>query len=396
MQKPLLQKNALLITQLCLMVLIGRVAFDIYVPALPVISHQLQSNADQISLTMSLFSLGFGLSQLIYGPLSDRFGRRYVVLFGFLVFIGGSFFASMVDSITQLYWARFIIGCGAGVGVVISRAMARDLYVENALAKVCAIQSLILTLGLFIAPILGGYLLNWFGWRSQFLTLSIFGIMCLALFLYHLPETNQAINSKKAALPVIQRYVSFLQDKVFMAYAVIVGLSFAGLVAYFQLSTFIFQRQFEMSAISYGWLSLVIVVAYIIGTLGLEQDLKSKSLAQVVKKGCCYMAVGSLILLTAYACHWTPISVILFTTMLYVYGLRLIMPSATSICLSRYAKGAGSASALLGAIIMLLSAAVSALLGMFNCNSILLLGLTYLALAGLSFLALNLSKNAQS
>lgn len=383
-QQSLVQKRFLIVTQLCLMVLIGRVAFDIYIPALPVISHQLQSSHDQIGLTMSLFSLGFGLSQLIYGPLSDRYGRRYVVLFGFLIFIGGSFWGSYVDSITQLCWARFIIGCGAGVGVVISRAIARDLFVESALAKVCALQSLFLTLGLFAAPVLGGYLLNWFGWRSQFLILSMFGVICLAFFVCHLPETNPSIKSNKKAMPVIKRYAKLASDVTFMTYAVVVGLAFAGLVAYFQLGTFIFQKQFHMSAISYGWLSLVIVLVYIFGTVSLKQELKTNSLEKVVFKGSCYMVVASVILLLGYCFNWTPISIILFTTMMYVYGLRLIMPSATSICLSRYGHGAGTASALLGAVIMVISALVSSALGLFALNSILLLGVCYLVLGVLS------------
>ncbi len=374
------RSQALIIIQLCLMVLVGRVAFDIYIPALPTIQHELQSNSGQIGLTISLFTLGFGLSQLFYGPLSDRYGRRLVLLFGFLIFIFGSSLAYKVSSITELDLARFIMGCGAGVGVVISRAIARDLFKDNALAKVCATQTLVLTLGLFAAPLLGGYLLTWFGWRSDFIVLIVLGFVCLGLFLFYLPETNKQTKANRSLLVNVKHYGLLVADRHFMLYACVVGLSFSGLVAYLQLGTFIFQQHFLMSAKDYGWLTLFIVAAYIIGTVSMHYELKTKTLHKIVEKGSWLMSVSGVIMLVGVFTEFTPISMILFSTMLYVYGLRLIMPTATSLCLSPFAKNAGTAAALLGAIIMVISSAVSYLLTLFHAKPIMLLGGVYLVL----------------
>lgn len=380
-----LKSNHFLLTQLCLLVVVGRVAFDLYLPALPLIQQQLQGSRQHIQLTISLFSFGFGISQLFYGPWSDRFGRRRALFIGMLLFLIGCMASCWARTLTQLIWARLVMGLGVSSGVVTARAMARDLFVGAQLTMVSALQTLVLALSLFMAPMMGGCLLRWFSWRSNFLALWLFAIACLIFFYYRLPETNQSQAKRGVFSHSLSAYSQLLTDSAFMGHALTVSFAFSGLVIYFQLSPFIFQQQFHWSPLAYSALSLLVATVFLLGTWAVRRALKKDTIERIIVRACLVLILAGLMMSVAYCFHYFSMYLVIASSMVYVYGLRLIMPTATSACLSPFGAIAGSCAALLGALIMLVSSAVSYLCTLWHFNSVLLLGIVYLVLGLLSW-----------
>lgn len=361
----------------CLMVIIGRVAFDLYIPALPIIQESLHANA-QLSIT--LFSFGFGFSQLFYGPLSDRFGRRSILLFGVMLLIISSLWAAIAHSMTQLMLARLLSGCGVGAGVIMARAISSDLYEGKQLVRIMSLLTLAIICALFFAPILGGYLTQAFSWRADFYFLTLFGIICLGIFLKWLPETQRQTASKHI-WDHFKQYTVICKNITVMRYVLIASSAFAGLVVYFQLTPFIFEKEYGLSPELYSWLSGIIVSTYIIGTLSLNIQIKKISAQMVILQGCIAMLIGGCLLLLLHITDHDSLSGVLATTMLYVYGLRLIIPTATAEILAPFKAHAGVASALLGATLMITSALVSAIVASNAITPIMMLAMTYVILA---------------
>ena len=376
------QNQSFVIGLLCLMFVIGRMSLDIYIPALPTIQHYFLTTEHEIQLSISLFALGFGISQLFYGPLSDRFGRRPIFFIGLILFILGSLFSFCSGSIKQLIIARFITGFGSGAGVVIGRAISRDLFSGKKLASVVSIQTLALTFALFFAPVFGSYLLNWFSWRADFLFLFALGVSCFFFFFVLLPETN-LIKKEFSFLDIFVNYKNLLSHWQFISNVLALSFSLAGLVVYIQLTPFIFENQYGLSPLAYSWLSLAVAFAYIVGTLSVNRQLKKHSFNRIIVHGSIAMLVSGLVTILMFYFHLLTLTGILLASMLYIYGLRLVVPSATANSLTLFKDNAGIASALMGAIIMSISSVISFFCTLFHFNQVFLLGLVFAILGSI-------------
>jgi DHA1 family bicyclomycin/chloramphenicol resistance-like MFS transporter len=365
------------------MMLVGRIAFDCYLPAMPVIEHQLLTDSHHLQLTITFFSIGFGLSQLIYGPLSDRFGRRPILLLGLLLFIIGSALAAYAESITALINARLLSGIGAGVGPVIARAAARDLYNGKKLARIAALQTLVITFALALAPLLGSALLHYFSWRADFFFLVTLGVANLLVFFLVLRETNTQKTTINCA-KILRLYGHLLWHRQFIASALIASFAFSGMVIYFQLSPFIFQGQYGLSPMTYSLLTLVVCAAYLLGTLSMSLQLKHRSLNRIMTHGILAMGVGGALLICFFTSHHSSLLSTLTASAIYVYGTRLIVPTATAQCLSPFKRHAGIAAALLGTLTMGIAGAISLLCTYPTEAPLLILGVALSAMACLA------------
>ncbi len=368
---------------LCLMMLVGRVAFDCYLPAMPVIQHHFLTNSQHLQLTITFFSIGFGLSQLAYGPLSDHFGRRPILLLGLLLFITGSALAAYAQSIATLINARLLSGIGAGAGPVIARAAARDVYSGKNLARIAALQTLVITFALALAPLLGSILLYYFSWRADFHFLVLLGTASFLLFWLALQETNTHKTTMRCA-KIIRLYGHLLWHRQFVASALITSFAFAGLVIYFQLSPFIFQGQYGLSPMTYSLLTLVVCAAYLLGTLSMSLQLKHRSLNRIMAHGILAMGAGGALLIYFFISHHSSLVSTLMASAIYIYGTRLIVPSATAHCLSPFKRHAGMAAALLGTLTMGIAGAISFLCTFPTDTPLLILGIALSAMACLA------------
>src|SRR5690606_16454160 len=219
---------------------VGPLSTDMYLPSLPAIAQTFGASTGATQLTLSVHLIGFAGSQLFYGPLSDRYGRRAVLIGGFLHYIFGCFVSLFVASIEQLIAARLIQAVGGGASVVLARAIVRDLYegvdAGQMLARMAAIMGLVPAL----APMLGGVVQDLHGWKANFLTMGAFGVVLLFLVLTSLDETLHPSRRQSASpFAILLNYRRLLADPGYLKYLTIACACFSGLFAFISGSSFV-------------------------------------------------------------------------------------------------------------------------------------------------------------
>jgi DHA1 family bicyclomycin/chloramphenicol resistance-like MFS transporter len=171
-----------------------------YLPSLPTLAAEFGATPGQVQLTLSAFFIGFAIGQLVYGPLSDRYGPKPVLLVGLGAYGLTSLLCAASPSIEVMTGLRFLQALGGGAGTVIARAMVRDLYPRDRAAQVLSMLMLVTALAPLGAPLIGGYLLHWSGWRMIFGLLALFGLICFAAIVWHVPESHPATHRSRSRL----------------------------------------------------------------------------------------------------------------------------------------------------------------------------------------------------
>src|SRR5215468_12246592 len=223
--------NSLPVTALLTaLVALGPISTDLYLPSLPSLARYFAVGVDDIQLTLSVFLVGLATAQLVYGPLSDRFGRRPVLLVGLAIYVVASIVCMLSPSVPVLVVARFVQAVGACVGPVLGRAIVRDVHGREGAARVLAYMSAAMALAPAIGPILGGFLEEWFGWRANFLALVCYGILGAAITWQILPETNKLPDLEAARLDRILRgYQGFLGHRRYVGYVLCCAFAYSGI-----------------------------------------------------------------------------------------------------------------------------------------------------------------------
>ena len=242
-------------------------AIDQYLPALPIIGRELRATPGQVQWTLSVFFIFFAIGQLVYGPVSDRFGRRLPLLAGILLFIAASVGCALAGSIEALIAWRAAEAVGAAAGAVVARAMVRDLHEGTAAARLLSLMSLVMAIAPLAAPILGGYLTVWLDWQSNFWALGLFGLLCLVGALFGLPETLPVARRRRANIVgMLKGYGVLLRSRRFLGYALSSGISFGAYFAYVSGSPFVFIELYEVPTALYGYLFAINIVGMMIGS----------------------------------------------------------------------------------------------------------------------------------
>ncbi|HVI87476.1 MAG TPA: multidrug effflux MFS transporter, partial [Dongiaceae bacterium] len=240
-------------------ILAGLMAFapmsiDMYLPAMPELAHVFATDTARVQNTVASFFLGFAIGQAFYGPITDRFGRKkplYVTLTLFSLVSLGCVFAPDIDSFIVL---RFLQAIAACAGVVIGRAVVRDVFESHEAVKVLGVLTLIFGLAPVLAPMIGGYLLLYFGWWAIFLVLTLFGLASLAAVILFLPETHRPEHARPLALgSILATYGHLLGQRRYLGYALCGGFGSAGMFAYITGSPHVFMEIFGVLPQHYGW-----------------------------------------------------------------------------------------------------------------------------------------------
>ena len=243
----------------------GPLSVDMYLPALPTLADSFGTSPSQVQLTLSGFFVGFGLGQLVYGPLSDHWGRRPPLLAGIALYVGASLLCALSTRVTALIALRLVQGLGACAGPLIARAVVRDVYERDRAARMLSLMMLVMGAAPLVAPLLGGQLLLAFGWRSIFGVLAGFGVLCFLGAWLGLAETLDATRRSEASLIVrLGRYKALLRDRAYIGYSLSSGAAYAGMFAYFAGSPFVFIRLYRVPAERYGFLFALNVVGLMV------------------------------------------------------------------------------------------------------------------------------------
>src|SRR3990167_1594118 len=376
---------------ICLIASLSRFVLDSYLPSLPAISQYFLIPDSRTQLTLTTYLFGFSLSQLIYGPLSDQYGRRRVILSGITIFLIGNMVCAIATNHIVLLIARLIAGIGAGACGVLNRAIASDCFKGQELSRAWSYTTTTLVITLIIAPILGGYIQEIFGWRSNFLLASFCIFIVLFIVLKFLPETRDyneqhSISSLKFQ-EILQNYYHILTTPTFILCTLCYTLAFSGLIAYFQISPLLLINIFGLTPSQYGWYSLIIAGSYLIGGLLVNHLAPRVNIRYLLFLGAILLVCGGMIMLIAYYFRYTNIFTIIIPSAVYVIGARIIIPNAIAGSMKNFRHLGGSSSALIGCIQMLGSASVSLIITNFDYTTPSLLAFTFIIL-GMSALTI--------
>ncbi|MDO8447378.1 MAG: multidrug effflux MFS transporter [Rhodoferax sp.] len=354
------------LTVLILSLLLGLqpVTTDLYLPALPALTEGFGAPMAQAQLTLTALLLAFGLSQLIWGPLSDRFGRRPVLLTGMTAYVLASVASTLAPTMDMLIVWRTVQGAAMGAGVMCARAIVRDLYTPVQGAR---IMSKGLTglgvIACFSAP-LGGLLSDLYGWRAALLTLAVFGAVCLAMVALRFEETLPQKNMK-ALQPVtlVRTWFTILSNPTFLAFSALSGASYGGLFTFLASSSFVFIKVLGLSKTQYGLLMFSTSFAYILGTFLCRRLLPRFGVRRSVAiAGGLTLTGGTLMGVLALAGLHTSWAIML-PLYLFMLGHGVHQPCGQSGAVGPFPQAAGAASALNGFLMMIAAFAMGGWLG---------------------------------
>ncbi len=337
---------AVLLTAL---VALGPISTDLYLPSLPAIGTAFGVSAAEVQLTLSVFLAGFACSQLIYGPLADRFGRRPVILAGLALYLLATALCVVAPDIEVLILARFLQALGACVGPVLGRAVVRDVYGREGAAQILSYMGMAMALAPAFGPIIGGYLEVWFGWQANFLVLLAFAVIILVAVVTILPETNRW-KDPLATSPrqLVFTYLGMLRHRSYFGYVMIVAFAYAGIFSFISGSAFVLIGLVGLSPDRYGFCFAAIVVGYMVGTFLSGRLTKKAGLERMIQTGALVQCLGGFLGLALYFGGILNVLSVVGPMALFMVGTGLVLPNAQAGAIGPFPKSAGSASALLG------------------------------------------------
>ncbi|HEB96936.1 MAG TPA: Bcr/CflA family efflux MFS transporter [Sedimenticola thiotaurini] len=349
------------------LVAIGPLATDMYLPAFPQLMREFGSSMDQVQQTLSVFLVGFALAQLVYGPLSDRYGRKPVLLGGLLLFLASSIGAATADSMAGLTLLRLLQALGGSAGPVLGRAMIRDIHGPTESARLLSYIGTAMALAPAIAPILGGYMTSWLGWASIFLFLSAYAALGILLLGTQVPETMLIDGRHLASMRrLLHNYGELLRHRLWPWYTLTCSFVFAGLFSFLSGSPFVIIDYFGYREESYGLFFALIVFGFMAGTLIAGRLVRRMGIDRLIGTGALLAAGGggsmALLALLRVDSVWA----VILPHVIYMVGTGIVMPQAMAGALAPFPEIAGTSSALLGFIQMTLAAAVGVLVGQYH------------------------------
>ena len=350
-----------LIALLAALAAIGPLSTALYLPSLPDIRDQLGATTGEAQLTLSASLVGFALLQLAYGPLSDRFGRRWTLLGGFAIYIAASAACAAAQAIDALILARFVQGVGGCAGAVIARATVRDQFPPQRIAAVMAVVGMSVSMAPTIAPLIGGQIHDVFGWRAAFVAQMGAGALLMALVWLGLPESPRA--GEYGAISVrriVTDYGRLLRTRAFLLNSLVLGLGFGGLFAYVAGAPMVLIGMLGVPPDLYGVYTMLGPLGFLAGAFTARRSHRRRP-AFMVRLGAFVSLLGGLALLGFALAGWLSIAALILPMFVYSLGLGLSMPNAMSGALSEQPHIAGTASALMGFLQMGIGALGSAL-----------------------------------
>ncbi|MFI7386710.1 multidrug effflux MFS transporter [Streptomyces sp. NPDC049813] len=373
-------------------------SMDMYLPALPEVTGALHTSAATAQLTLTACLTGMALGQLVVGPMSDKWGRRRPLMAGLLVYVVATAICALAPNAALLVAFRLLQGLAGAAGIVIARAVVRDLYDGVAMARFFSTLMLISGVAPIVAPLIGGQVLRVTDWRGVFVVLTVVGIALTAIVGRFLPETlPPARRHSGGTVEALRTMRSLLADRVFTGYMVAGGFAFAALFAYISASPFVIQEIYGASPQTFSLLFGLNSVGLIaVGQLNGKVLVGRVSLDKVLGAGLTLIVLSAaFLLLVATGAFGDPerLGIVPVAAGLFVLmaSMGLATPNTNALALLRTPHAAGSASALLGTSSFLIGAVASPLVGIAGEHTAVPMALVQLACglaAALAFLAL--------
>jgi MFS transporter, DHA1 family, multidrug resistance protein len=330
---------------------------DLYLPALPTLAQHFDAHPSQIQHTLTVFIITFAIGQLFSGPLSDRFGRRPLLISGFALFTLGALLAMLAPNIELLIAARFIQALGVCCTVVCARAIVRDLYQPEIGPRVFSKVLSLMAFAPLTGPILGAGVLMLFGWRGCFALLSLLGLTGLVWIARALPETNAHPDPRATALaPLFSTYRQCLRDDTFRAYCLTISASYSMIFCFISGSSFVLIKVYGLSSLMFAVVFALVTVGFLSGTYLMRNIARARSTARTAQIGAIFSLVGGVMIvaMAQSASPWMAIAPV-FIAMI---GHGILQPTCMMGAVSNFPRQAGTAVALMGFIMHMIAAPI--------------------------------------
>lgn len=249
-----LSSNKFLIVLLAGLVAFGPLSIDMYLPSLTAITEDLGASISEIKQTITFFLFGFSIGMLFYGPLSDHYGRRNLLVFGIVIYLIATTGAIFSTTGTSLFSWRLLQALGGASASVIARAIVRDLFAVQDSAKILSVMHIITMIATLISPIIGSYLASYFGWRSIFVFLFIFAFITLLACIFRLNESLPKENRSPSIKAALSAYIDVIKNRRAIGFIGSMSMTFAGMFVYITASPFIYMEYFDVSPQAYAYL----------------------------------------------------------------------------------------------------------------------------------------------
>lgn len=364
-------------------------SIDMYLPAFPAMAQDLGTDISHIALSLTSFFIGISVGQLFYGPLLDRLGRKKPLLFGLVLYTMASIGCAFAVSGRWLIALRLLQALGGCGGMVAVRAIVRDIFPIQEIARIISTIMLVMGIAPIIAPTVGSAVVTWLGWRAIFYVLAAFGTVLIVAVVFALPESKQpdpSISLRPAK--IFGEYFSVLKQPQFLAYALCGGLGSAGMFAYISGSPFVYIKLFGISEAHYGWLFGLNAFGLIFGSQLNRFVLRRFTSQQAISVIASLQAsVGVLLIVSLTFGRFQMIAMLILIS-LYLFLQGFLYPNTTALALIPFEKNAGAASAMMGFLQMVCSSLASALVSYLHNGSALPMTGVMAACAGLGLLSL--------
>jgi DHA1 family bicyclomycin/chloramphenicol resistance-like MFS transporter len=371
----------------------GPLSIDMYLPSFPALEADLGVSAGAVQATLAVFFAGLACGQPLYGPLSDRYGRRPPLLAGIVLFAIGSFAAALAPDIDSLTVARLVQALGGCAGMVMARAMVADLFDERGSARVFSLLMLVMGLAPILAPLAGGQLLVLFGWRSIFCFLGLFAVGAFVAAAWGLGETHPPERRSSGGIGAAGRaYARLLLETRFLAFAFAGALAMAGLFAYITGSPFVFIQLHHVSPQDFGFLFGLNAFGIIAASQLNVRLLRRYSGQSILAVATLVNLAAGLALVAVAASGAGGLALLMVPLFVAIASLGFIIANSVAAAMAQIASDRGSASALIGTFQFGIAAVVSAVLGAVGSASALPMALV---IAGAAAAAALLSRVAR-
>ena len=328
---------------------LGPLSIDMYLPALPQMAEDFQVSTLQIANTLPAYFMGLAIGQLIYGPISDRIGRKKPLYFGMALYAVASLLCILAPDHWSLIAARILQALGGCVGVVMARAAIRDCLDVQSSAQAFAQMMIVMGVAPVMAPVIGAVMLQYFEWQGIFILLSIIGLICLLCVHFFFDETLKVENRLKLNFKqVLILYSSILQDKSFRLPMLAGCLSGASLFCYISSASAVFMDGYGLTQKQFAFAFALNAMGIILISACNKQLARRFSVFQRLKIGGWIQVSGAIILLIAGFLSLAPMALVMLGMFLAVSGIGFTGPNAMAIAMAQQGARAGTASAIMG------------------------------------------------
>ncbi|HEF5869865.1 TPA: multidrug effflux MFS transporter [Burkholderia cenocepacia] len=347
---------------LMLVVCLPRVTIDAYLPSLPAMADTLHGTDAQLQLTLTLYMVGYALSMLVSGPLSDRYGRRPVLLGGLCLYVVASVACAWATSVPALIAARVFQALGGCSGTVIGRVIVRERFAAATQATMLGHISAGMALSPVVAPLAGSAIAAWLGWRGVFGWLAAGGLVAIAMVLRDLPETRARDARPPAGAGLLRTYAGLLRERRFLRYSLAISFAYCTYYPFIAESSTLFQRQIGVSGPVYAAIFGVTVLGYLIGSNAFARTSARWKPDSVIAAASAVNLAGAAVLWVGGALAPTSVTALVVPMFVVMIAVGIAIPACQFAVMQPYTEIAGTASGLFFFIQMAITAACGGVL----------------------------------